>query len=281
MVIGFFYAVIPVMLYYAVSLIRFALRAGAAWDDRLVWLFGAGLLLIYPFFIARFYLRTKWTTGRWNPPKMTEQKRAAFAARRCGSKYNPPYSWFEYVVSWGNYTAMDAVATPWKRALGWVILAAYAAFLLFCLAAAVCLLVLGLTSLTDSFGLSLLMIGFGAILLLFPGKAVWSGISRFQTTGSLRLSQEEMAQKTEQKRDWEATRSAQPTRKKLQSVAVALIVMGAMWGWQVLRLQNHKHADWFNPSLGTLFVLYEIWVQFRRPKGGAGQSSGTVEVTLD
>jgi hypothetical protein len=54
-----------------------------------------------------------------------------------------------------------------------------------------------------------------------------------------------------------------------------------MWGWQVLRLQNHKHADWFNPSLGTLFVLYEIWVQFRRPKGGAGQSSGTVEVTLD
>jgi len=279
-VIGVFYAAIPILIYYAILQLNSAVRKGAAWDDRLLSVFYAVLLLLYPFFMARVFLRTKWTTGRWTPPKMTIEQRAAFASRRCGAAYNPPSSWLAYVVSWGNYTAMDATATPWMRALGWTILACYGAWLLFCLAVGIALLVLGLTSLTDSFGLSLVMMGFGAALLLLPGKAAWSGISRFQTTGSLRISQEEMAQKSEQKRAWEATKSAQPMQKKLQAVAGSLIVIGVAWGWQFLRLQKHKHADWFNPGLWTIFVLYEIWVQFRRPTRGAAQSNGASEATV-
>jgi len=171
------YAVILGMAGFAVTLIRHSFRSGAALEDRLFLLSGAVALLVPPISVAWVYLRTRWTTGRWLMKKQERvQKLSQCSTRRPAARQTPPWSWVRFAANWANYSAMESSLPLWQRAIGWSLLAVFAALMLSAIALSIIFMGAGFATIHS---LGLVMVGFGALLLLIPGQVTWSCVGRF------------------------------------------------------------------------------------------------------
>ena len=265
------YAVILGMAGFGVTLIRSNFRSGKALDDRLFLLLGGAALLIPLVRVAWVYLRSKWIKGRW---LMTKQESAQLlsqcSARRFRASEIPPWSWIRFGVNWANYSAMEPKNPLWKRALGWTLLIAFVALMLLLTGFGVIFTVAGFATIASG---GLVIIGFGALLFVVPIQATWSCIRRIRTMGSLRTPQEELRQMGVQTTEWQDRETQKPLRSKVVSTVIIAAILSGWWVRVTLHHPQHPHETWFNPALWTLFAIYAIRVQFRKPKNSPPQTS--------
>jgi hypothetical protein len=265
------YAATLAMVVFAVTLVQHSFRSGTAIEDRLCLLLGAGMLLVLPVRVAWVYICSKWITGRW---LVTKQKRdqtfSQCSTRRLVASQTPPWSWLRFAANWANYSAMESSLPLWQCVLGWTLLVAFAALLLFVIALGVIMMGAGIATIHTG---GLVMVGFGALVLLIPGQVAWSYIGRYRTTGSIRTTQDELRQMSAQITEWRAREWRKPLRTKILSMVVITAIFSVWWIRVALRHSRHAHESWFNPALWTLFAIYAMWIQFRKPKALQSQTS--------
>jgi hypothetical protein len=258
------YAVILGMAGLAVTLIRHSFRSGIALEDRLFLLSGTVALLVPPITLAWVYLRTRWTTGRWLTTNQERvQRLSQCSAQRSVARQAPPWSWVRFAANWANYSAMESSLPLWQRALGWSLLAVFATLMLSAIALSIIFMGAGFATIRS---LGIVIVGCGALLLVIPGQVVWVCISRFRMTGSIRTTKEELQQMGAQSTEWQVREWQKPLRSKILTTAVVVAVLSAWWIRIGLHHSRHAHENWFNPGLWTLFAIYAIWIQFRKPK---------------
>jgi hypothetical protein len=270
------YAAILGMAVFAVTLVQHSFRSDSALEDRLLLLSGA-VALVLPVRVAWIYIRTKSTTGRW---LMTKQKRdqtlSQCSTRRFVASQTPPWSWFWLAANWANYSAMESSLPLWQRALGWTFLVAFAALLLSVITFGVIMMGAGIVIIHS---VGLVLVGFGALLLLIPGQVIRFYIDRYRTMGSIRTTQEELRQMSVQRTEWRAREWQKPLRTKILSTVVVAAVFSMWWIRVALHHSRHAHEDSFNPGVWTLFAIYAVWIQFRKPKAPQPQTSGPPAAT--
>lgn len=179
--------------------------------------------------------------------------------RRDSRAIAPPWLWVRLALNWANFKARDSDAMIWKRLLAWTLLVLSAAFLLGVTAYGVIFIGAGLFTI-DSGGI--VMIFFGAVLFVFPCRAVWFCVKRWRTVGSLRTSPQELQHLKDLHAAWETSESQKTSRDKL-SFAVFVVVL--LTGWTIWQL-HARRPNFFTLGFWGLFGAYVIWVQFRRPK---------------
>lgn len=261
----FLYAVTLGMAGFAITLIRHSFRSGIPFDDRVYLLTGAAVLLAFPVRVAWVYIRSKWTSGHWLMTKEESARmRSHCSTQRIGVTQTPPWSWIWFALNWANYSAREPNTSLWRRALGWALLAAFAAVIFAAAGLGIIFIGAGLDSIHSG---GLVIVGIGAILLLIPILTAWFCILRKRRTGSLRSHQEDLQQMGVQQTEWQTKESQKPLKSKIVSTVIIVIILGGWWMRETLNYSRHSHADWVNPGLWTLFGIYAIWIQFRKPKG--------------
>ena len=249
---------------FGVRLILHGLRPGIEVGDRLGLFSMAAGLLVFPVALVSVFVRTKLKSGRWAMSKKEAmQRHAQCAARRVGPMRTPPWSFILFAVHWSNFTARDERTPAWKRAVGWTLLVLFGATLLGMAAFGVIFIGAGL----DTFlSLGWMMMVFGLMLWVVPVQAVRACLRRRRETGSLRTSEDELAQLSVQRTVWEFGESQKPLRSKVISTVLMAIVLGVFWMRSVVYPTRHSHPNWVTPGMWTLFAAYVVWVQFRKPK---------------
>jgi hypothetical protein len=184
-----------------------------------------------------------------------------------GSQSQPEYTfrdmWIYFAINWANYSAMERSLPLWRRTIGWILLAAFATFMLVLAGFGIIAIIAGITAIQSS-GLG--MVVFGVFLLLSPILVTWSCIRRLRTTGSLRTSKEELLQMGARITEWENGEGQKPLRSKIGSTVIMTAIVGLLW-MVTLRRSQHPHESWGSLSgLITLYTIYAIWIQFRKPK---------------
>jgi hypothetical protein len=262
----------------AVPMLRSAMRPGLASDDRLEHLLWGAMLLLPLGYIVRYFLRTKLKTGRWTRTKEQRQKdlervRAncapSGAARGCGVKQ---HTWTKLLRAWATCTAMDKTRSTPQRAAAWAVLAAYVAAMLGLTAIGVICIGAGLPD--DKSSATPLMIGVGLLVLLVPAMAV-RGLVKGIRAGTLGTTREELEQMQAQQAAWRLRESQKPLRSKLVNLAIALVIYGWYWWRITVHHAQHPHESWITPVVMTSFLLYTVYVQFRKPKSAAGEADGS------
>ena len=182
----------------------------------------------------------------------------------------PPWSWVMYAVKWSVFSAMEPAAPIWQRVAGWALLVIFVALLLGITGMGVVFIGAGLGTMGSG---GLIMVGFGALLFVFPAQAVRWCVRRKRMTGSLRVSREELGRMRAQSAAWRAAERQKPLGSKIVTTAVIVVLLSGWWLRVALRHAQHPHDDWFNPAMWTLVGIYLVWDQFRRPKDIQSQDS--------
>jgi ABC-type multidrug transport system fused ATPase/permease subunit len=275
--IVFLYAITVAMAGAAIALIIRIFRPGTPPEDRLTFLMIAPALLVIPGGVAWKYLRTKWTTGRWF---MTREKSAQVLVQCSTQKFSstqaPPWGWILFAVHWANYAARDPDAPLAKRVLGWTMLVLVIAALLGVTGLGVIFIGAGIDTIHS---VGPIMVIVGALILLFPALAARSLRRRVRSTGSWRTSQDELGQMVAQRNEWRIRENRKSLRAKIISTVITVAIITVWWMREAMRHARHEHYDWFNPTLWTVFAIYAIWIQFRKPKSSAPPSSNASPVT--
>ncbi len=263
------YAIVAGMAIGAVVLIRFAFKSGTSLDGRLIDLSSAAFLLILPVRLSWIYFHKRWTTGRW---LMTKEERAQQLSQ-CATRRNrpiqaPPYSWIRRASLWASYSAMETASPFWRRALGWTVLILFiAAQLGF---AALGVIFIGAAFADGPVLLRFVLIALGGLMLLLPIQAMRSSILRRRTTGTWVVSREELQQLDAQRTEWRVRESQRPLSSKIISIVIMAVLLT---GWWIRVTVHHSHQNWLNPAIWTVFAIYAIWVQFRKPKNSLQRTS--------
>lgn len=244
--------------------LRHAFVHGLDITDRLYRLVGAVLLLAFPALIARQFIRTKQTTGRWLGTPAQSEQRVALCAM-CPQRRIAPQqrSLLLFGLLWANISLRDRQSPITKRLLAALILSVYAAFLVATCALSVILIGAGIATFA-SFGW--MMILFGLILLIIPAQFIAATVHRYRSHGDLRSSQDDLAGILAARSLWSRQQRQQSLRSRLISTAVFLAVLTIFWLRVTVYHSRHPHESWVTPLFWTLFGLYLIWNQFRRPK---------------
>ena len=251
-----------VLVSAAVVLVRAALRIGRPLGDVLFYVLGAATLVALPVMFASKLLLRRWRTGRWmlTSPE-TLERLARGSTRPRGWRQASPWTWARFAFAWAGFVAFDRRSARWKRASGWMLLAAYAAvlamftwFSLLCIGAGV--------STVASGGYLLLLLGAG--LLVWPGLTV-RGLIRRMRAGGLGVSGAEIARMRADRSAWLRRERERPLHTKIAAAVFLLSIYSLWWIRVTLHHAEHPHESRLTPVLWTPFVLYSIWTQFSRP----------------
>jgi hypothetical protein len=68
---------------------------------------------------------------------------------------------------------------------------------------------------------------------------------------------------------WALREQQKPLRSKILGTAVGPAVYALWWMRVTLHHAQHPHESWVGPATAMPFLLYSIWVQFRRPRNTA------------
>lgn len=232
--------------------------------DRLYRLFGAAALLAFPALVAFYLIRARLTAGRWSVPREQTLQRVAQCAERPQGRVRPQQrSLVLFVLHWANLAVRDPQSHLFKGLIGVLVLIAYAAALLAVCALSLILVGAGIATFA-SFGW--MMILFGLILLIIPAQFIAATVHRYRSHGDLRSSQDDLAGILAARSLWSRQQRQQSLRSRLISTAVFLAVLTIFWLRVTVYHSRHPHESWVTPLFWTLFGLYLIWNQFRRPK---------------
>ena len=232
--------------------------------DRFYRLFAAVALLAFPALVASYLIPAKWTSSRWPLPRRQPSQFVAQCAMRPTSRINPQQrSLVLFVLHWANIALRDPQSSVFKRLLGVLVLAVYAAALLAICALSIVMVGAGSATFA-SFGW--LMILFGLILLIIPAQFIAAIVQRFRTHGNLRSAPDDLAGIMAARGLWYQQQRSQSLRSKLISTAICVAVLTMFWLRVTVYHSRHPHESWTIPFFWTLFALYLIWNQFRRPK---------------
>ena len=250
---------------------RSALRPGRPWEDTLYYLLGSIALFVPLAAVVRVYVRSKWKTGRWIPPREESLKKISQCSTGgCAARQN---SWIIFAIKWGSYSAMNRSLPPWQRIAGWMVLAVYAASLLALTAFGV--ICFGAAFADDNtITASLLFIGLGLAVLIVPALAVRSLIRGIRA-GKVGGTREDLEQMRGQRTLWREREWQRPLRSKILTTAVLIALYSLWWMRVALHHALHPHESWMTPTMYTPAFIYAIWAQFRRPKTSQPQNSGT------
>ena len=250
-----------VLVSAAGMLVRAALRVGRPFEDVLFYVLGAATLVALPAMFASRLLLRRWRTGRWmlTDPE-TLQRLARGRTRPHGWRQASPWTWARFAFAWAGFVAFDRASAVWTRALGWALLAAYAAvlamftwFSLLCVAAGVFTVASG--------GYLLLLLGAG--LLVWPGLTV-RGLIRRMRAGGLGTTPAEIAQIRAERSAWLQRERERPLHTKIAAAVFLLSIYSLWWIRVTLHHAEHPHESRLTPVLWTPFVLYSIWTQFSK-----------------
>jgi len=251
----------------AVPLLRTAFRPGVALDDRLMHLVWAGCLLLPLGLVVRYFVRVRLKTGRWRgTPEQRKQDREQRLARCttsggkrvCAARQSSPNA---YAIKWASCSAFDPTCTPWQRTGAWLVLVLYtlavltvAVFGLMCFGA-------GFAD-DNTLNQSLLWIGLGMASLIWP-VVVAVKLVRGIRDGQVGTTREELDELRAQRIEWRMRESQKPLRSRLVGTAATVAVYALWW---MRAASHHAHESWVTPAMAAPWVIYAIWVQFRRPK---------------
>jgi hypothetical protein len=271
-IIVLLYAAIAAMAVYGCVVLYRAFKPGLPLDDRFAHIFAAAALLLIPAFLIRVFLRNKWTTGRWFPPRSQTSYASQCSINRSRTTQSPPWSWFGYAADWANHSAFNAALPLWRRIAGWTLLIAFAAILLACTGVSILFIGAGLDTVRTG---GLIMIFFGLVLLLYPILAARSYFRRWRNTGTVLIPLSELEQaRARQSQSFERERQ-KPLRTKIISTIIALIGLTYWWFRETLFHTRHPHESWVTPAMWTVFFAYATWNQFRKPKNPSPTSQPT------
>jgi hypothetical protein len=250
--------------------VKKALRPGSPWEDTLYYLMISVAFFAPLGFVAWTLARTKMKTGRWTVSAEVRRQRAGQCTTQgCAARQN---SWTSYAVKWASCTAMDSECPPWQRAAAWAVLAGYMLAMLGMTAIAV--ICFGAAFADDNTTVATcLFIGLGLAVLLVPGLAV-RGLIRAIGAGKVGATRDEVEQIRAQRAERRAQEWQKPLRSKVGTTVFLLAMYGLWWARATLHRGQHPHESWVTPAMWTPFVVYAIWVQFRRPKERAQGQSG-------
>jgi hypothetical protein len=264
------YAVFLGMAAGAIPLLRSAFKSGVAWDDRLMHLLWAALLLAPLGFVVRYFVRVRLKTGRWRgTPEQRKQERQQRLAKCsvggakpvCGTKQSSPVT---YVIKWASCSAFDPKCMPWLRGAAWLVLVAYTV-------AVVGVAAFGVIAIGASFAddnthtATLLFIALGLAALIWPAMVAWR-LVRGLRAGQVGATREELDAARAQRMAYHVRENQKPLRSKLINTAIAGGVYALWWFRVTVHHVQHPHESWVTPAMATPFFLYSIWVQFRKPK---------------
>jgi hypothetical protein len=177
-----------------------------------------------------------------------------------------------FAIKWGGYSAMETAAPLWQRVAGWAVLAVLLAALVGLTGFGVIMIGAGCGTLGPD-GLGLVMIGFGLLLFVYPVQAIRACFRRKRETGSLRVTHDELTEMRLQ----QTARNNQERRKPLGSKIVSSLFLVAIlvgWGlWGKLDPPKSRPFSWDNLALWSLFAIYVIWNQFRKPQRARSSDS--------
>ena len=252
-----------VLLAGAAKLLFFTFSVRRSLEDTAFYMLGAAALFALPGMFAARLLHNRRTTGLWLPDReRTLRRLALIRSRPQGWRQASPWSWIRAVLLWSGHIAFQSSQPLWKRALGWLLLAFCAVFLLLITRVSIVLIFIGIRA-DDTAG-SVLVV-FGAALLLWPAFVARALFLRLRS-GRLPVSAEEMQAVHRQRSAWRKRESQRPLRTKIVS-AIFLVAVYALWWLRVtLHHAQHPHESRLTPALWTPFVLYTLWAQFSKPK---------------
>jgi hypothetical protein len=264
------YAIFLGMAAGAVPLLRSVFRPGVPVEDRLLHLVWAVGLLTPLGIVLRYFVRVRLKTGLWRgTPEQRKQEREQRRAQcspatGCAARKN---TWTRYVVRWASYAAMDRTRPMPQRVAGWAVLVLYVVAVLAFVALGVICLGAAFAD-NNSITATLVFIGFGIAVLLWPALAVIS-LVRGVRAGKLGATREEIEQMQAQRsvqrqRDWQ-----KPLRSKIINTTVSCAIYALWWLRVTVHHAQHPHESWVTPAMTTPFLIYSIWIQFRRPKSAA------------
>jgi hypothetical protein len=165
---------------------------------------------------------------------------------------------------------MDRTLPRWRRVAGWGVLAGCAAGVLGL--AAMGVICCGAAFADDNtINQSLLFLGLGIAVLVIPVVAVWR-LVRSIREGKVGATREDVEEMQAQQAAWRAREWQRPLRNKIVSTAFLMVVYGLLWMRATWHHAQHPHQSWVTPAMYTPWVLYLIWIQFRRPKDAPPQS---------
>ena len=214
-------------------------------------------------------VRTKIKTGRWSvSAEARAQRSGRCSTQGCTTKQS---SWSNYAVKWAGCTVMDRECPTWQRATAWAVLAVYVLAMLGMTAVGV--ICFGAAFADNNTALATcLFIGLGLAVLLVPGLAVWRLISAI-LAGKVGATREEVAAIRVLRAERRAREWQRPLRTKIGAIVFAVVMYGA-WYLHATHRDQHSHVRWVTPAMYAPFLLYGIWVQFRRPKERLRDQSG-------
>jgi hypothetical protein len=242
---------------------RSAFRPGLVWEDRLFQLVCATGVGLFPGAVIWFLIRRRWKSGRWamTKPERVQQILQCSTQSRVGNA-GQPWSMVGYGVSWGSYSAMEATCPLWQRIAGWGMLIVFGAFVLSLIGGSVILIGAGVATISSG---GVLIIGIGLLLLIWPAVTVRALVRR-KRAGGVRVSWEELEGMRAQRTAWRVRESGRSLRYKIVSTVICVSVYGLWWVRVTLHHAQHPHESWMTPAIWTPFLLYMLWVQFRKPK---------------
>jgi hypothetical protein len=270
-IVALVYGVFVGMAAGAVRLVWAAVRPGVGLEDRIFYAMMACGLLVAPGLLVWGFLKRKWKSGRWGMTREESAQTMAVCRVRAqgqGRMSAPPWAWVEYAAGWGVWAAFEAGVPGRQRVAGWGVLVGFGVLLLGITAIGVVFSGAGL----DTFWrLGWLLALFGVALFVFPVRAVMFLVRRRRERGSVGLSRAELGVMGEQRRTWRVREWEKPLRTKILTTAFMILFLGLWWARALLH-SSHGHRDgWVTPAMWTVFGVYGVWVQFRRPRAVEAQ----------
>ena len=271
------YATFLGMAVGAVWLLRSVFDPGVAMDDRLMHLLWAGSLLAPLGFVVRYFVRIRLKTGRWRgTPEQRKQDREQRLAKcgvdgtrrgTCGVKRDSP---IKYAIKWASCAAFQPTYAGWQRSAAWIVLAAYTLAVL--AVAAFGVICFGAAFDHNTVTATLFMIAMGLVVAVWPAMVAWRLIRGIRN-GRVGTTREELDELRAQRAAWAMREQQEPLRSKLISTAIGLAVYALWWIRVTVHHAQHPRESWVTPAMGTPFILYSIWVQFRPAKNAPPQAT--------
>lgn len=253
----------------SVPQLRYAFRPGVTWDDRLMHLLWAALLMAPCLLVLRQFVVNRAKTGRWlGTPESRKEKREQQLAQ-CAIKNGRPVcaaqpDLFRFALQWAGYAAFAPELAAWQRATAWLVLAAYTVAVLGVAA-------LGVIAIGASFDSSntltqmLLFLGLGVAALIWPGFVAWRLIRNLRA-GKVGTTREQLDELRSRQTAWRMRENAKPLKTKLINIGITVAIYALWWMRVTVHHAQHPHESWVAPAIMTPFFVYSIWAQFRPPK---------------
>jgi len=247
-----------------------AFRPGVFLGDRIYDTAIALGLFAVPARIFWTSLGTRLSTGRWTrTPQERRERVAQCAAKRSTTRPRVAqpswWTWLVYSLKWANYTAREPeISRARLFAARAVLLLGLLGYLATCLFPLVCV---GAAFADDNTRTAtVLFLAMAALCALLPWWLTRSLLRYRSTHPFMRTQPEELEEIGARHTQWHIQENQKPLRSKIISTVTILAAYGYWWVRATSYRSHHANDSRITPAMWTPFMIYGIFVQFRKPK---------------